>query len=70
MNTDERQRWWASSAMQANLVAQLFESGERDIASSRMAGIADALAHASPALPADRPAMTISCSRCCRAWNR
>ena len=41
--------------MQANLVAQLFESRrERDIrVISRMAGIADARAHDSPALPAD-----------------
>jgi hypothetical protein len=41
--------------MQANLVAQLFESRrERDIrVISRMAGIADARAHASPTLPAD-----------------
>lgn len=41
--------------MQANLVAQLFESRrERDIrVISRMAGIAEARAHASPALPAD-----------------
>jgi hypothetical protein len=41
--------------MQANLVALLFESRrERDIRIiSRMAGIADARAHASPALPAD-----------------
>lgn len=41
--------------MQANLVAQLFESRrERDIrVISRMAGIAEARAHASPALPVD-----------------
>jgi hypothetical protein len=57
MNTDERQALVGIQVqMQANLVAQLFESRrERDIrVISRMAGIADALAHASPTLPADQ----------------
>jgi len=56
MNPGEREMLVGIQAqMQATLVAQLFESRrERDIrVISRMAGIADALAHASPALPAD-----------------
>jgi hypothetical protein len=56
MTAEERQTLVAIQVqMQANLVAQLFESRrERDIrVISRMAGIADARAHDSPALPAD-----------------
>jgi hypothetical protein len=56
MNPDERDTLTGIQLqMQANLVALLFESRrERDIrVISRMAGIADALAHAGPALPVD-----------------
>jgi hypothetical protein len=57
MNTDERQALVDIQVqMQANLVAQLFESRrERDIrVIARMARIAEALAQANPTLPADQ----------------